>query len=317
MDNTGWILTYRKIRKHWTWPDGEYSKLEAWLDLLFEAEYETTQASKKGRVVKIERGEQLYSKRKLAEKWQWSRTKLNNFLDWLKHDKMITIEKTDLYYHPIKIKICKYDLYQKKKSQVELSEPQGVKSGYGDPKHQPRAKQNTNKNTKCQIPEGQEVNPSNQTPKTPTKKPIKTHNINVKKLIKEYIDTSKIKIDQIDEIIKNCNGKIDKTIEIESIKFLWNLLPDQISNIEKITPRRKEMISDLWDNDVLVTVKDWLRLFRQILVSDYLSQVEFDWIISSLNNAVKVLEGKYQSKPNGNRSDGFGSNNNQFRRKGY
>lgn len=272
-------MTYRKIRNHWTWPDGKYSKLEAWLDLLFEAEYETTQASKKGKVIIIERGEQLYSKRKLSKKWQWSRTKLNNFLDCLERDKMIEIEKTGMYHYPIKIRIYKYDLYQKKKSQLEVSEPQGVKSDFEDPKHQPRANKNTNKNTNTKAPEHQGVTPANQTPKTPIKKPIKTHNINIKNKEKEAITT----------------------ISISEIKEIWNE-SNFTKKIRKITKERKQNISDLWENDVLVTKSDWQELIKQIEISDYLQNETwfcFDWIVENEQNAIKVLEGKYRNQDNG------------------
>ena len=285
MDNTGWILTYRKIRDHWTWPDGEYSKLEAWLDLLFEAEYETVQTKKKGEVVEIERGEQLYSKRKLAEKWQWSRTKLNNFLNCFKLDKMIKIKKTGMYHFPIKIRICKYDLYQKKKSQLEVSEPQGVKSDFEDPKHQSRANKNTNKNTNTKTLEHQGVTPENQTPKTPIKKPIKKHNINIKNKEKEAIT-----------IIRICE-----------IKKLWNK-SKATKNIRKITNGRKQHISDLWESDILVNKSDWKELIKQIGASKYLQNqkwFDFDWIIKSEDNATKVLEGKYQDKPDNQFREGY------------
>jgi hypothetical protein len=68
-----------------------FSKLEAWLDLIVSARFEESEATEliDGKMISWKRGQFPASLRYLAERWQWSKTKVNNFIRLLENEQMI------------------------------------------------------------------------------------------------------------------------------------------------------------------------------------------------------------------------------------
>lgn len=109
---TGWISLHRAIRKHWLYEeDRKYSRFEAWVDLLLEANHDDEKIMFDGSLITVKRSENLTSLRKLSERWRWSITKVNSFLKILEEDEMITVKKDT---KKTVITIVNYDLYQNK-----------------------------------------------------------------------------------------------------------------------------------------------------------------------------------------------------------
>lgn len=88
----GWIKLHRDIQDHWIWRDKEpFDTRSAWMDLLLLANYEDFKTKRKGKIVSRKRGEVNASSRYLADRWHWSRNRVNRFLRLLESDGMVSI----------------------------------------------------------------------------------------------------------------------------------------------------------------------------------------------------------------------------------
>ena len=85
----GWISVHIQIQGHWLWADKPFSKGQAWIDMLMLANHEDKQILFVRKVVDFKAGSFITSEVKLAERWEWSRQKVRDFLDLLKAEKMI------------------------------------------------------------------------------------------------------------------------------------------------------------------------------------------------------------------------------------
>lgn len=106
----GWIKMHRKLKKHWLFQEKRvYSKLEAWIDLLLRASYQDEKKMFNNKIVPLKRGQLVTSIRCLANDWDWSKKKVQSYLQLLVDDGMITVtsdkDKTI-------IEINQYDCYQ-------------------------------------------------------------------------------------------------------------------------------------------------------------------------------------------------------------
>jgi len=85
------IRLSRKFFEHPFWSeDREYSKGEAWLDLIQFARFEPSAAIVNGKVIELQRGELCASIRFLAKRWSWGEQKVRTYLDTCKRLGMIT-----------------------------------------------------------------------------------------------------------------------------------------------------------------------------------------------------------------------------------
>ncbi|QQU16537.1 hypothetical protein I6I79_00660 [Enterococcus casseliflavus] len=114
MADKGWIALHRNIREHWVYQEKRvFSKYEAWLDLLMDANHQNNKFLFDGQLIEVNRGEFITSVRQLCERWGWSNTKVNRFLEMLEHDQML-IRKSDS--KKTVISIVNYDFYQRYES---------------------------------------------------------------------------------------------------------------------------------------------------------------------------------------------------------
>jgi hypothetical protein len=103
----------RKFFEHRFWKESrEFSKAEAWIDMLREARWsiETGKAFINGKHVIWERGQWPVSYRFLAERWGWSTKKVGNYLDFLEAEGGIKKETQKETGQTI-ITLCNYDVY--------------------------------------------------------------------------------------------------------------------------------------------------------------------------------------------------------------
>ena len=83
----------RKLFNNFLWEEKrEFSRAEAWIDLLQLARFEANSTKEiiNGRVIEYERGERPLSLRLLADRWKWSKNRVDKFLDLLVSERMIT-----------------------------------------------------------------------------------------------------------------------------------------------------------------------------------------------------------------------------------
>lgn len=105
----GYIKLHRKFFENTLWKEPrEYSKAEAWLDLIQSARFESSQVILHDRVIEVQMSEVAASRRYLEKRWGWGSTKVNNFLDFLRKNQMITTKQTS---GQTIITICNYKRY--------------------------------------------------------------------------------------------------------------------------------------------------------------------------------------------------------------
>ena len=116
----GYIKLHRKFFENTLWKEPrEYSKAEAWLDLIQSARFESSQVILNGRVIEVQMSEVAASRRYLEKRWGWGSTKVNNFLDYLKKNQMITTKQTS---GQTIITLCNYERYNGEQTTKQTSD---------------------------------------------------------------------------------------------------------------------------------------------------------------------------------------------------
>ena len=113
----GWIKLHRKLAMNKMWLHDEFTRGQAWVDLLMLANHEDGFIRVRGHRIEIKRGQVGWSQESLAKRWKWSRKKVSNFLQELQEMEQ-QIEQQKNNFSSI-ITIVNYDLYQQKEQQNE------------------------------------------------------------------------------------------------------------------------------------------------------------------------------------------------------
>lgn len=104
----GYIMLFRQLKENILWDDKPFSKGQAWIDLLFRANFTDAKILIGNTNFTLQRGQFVTSCLKLSEDWGWSQTKVYTFLNMLENESMIKHEKNNKF---TVISIVKYDLY--------------------------------------------------------------------------------------------------------------------------------------------------------------------------------------------------------------
>lgn len=97
MKKEGFIPISRRLFNNFLWKEErEFSRAEAWLDLIQLARFEANSIKEiiNGRVIEYGRGERPLALRFLADRWKWSKNRVDKFLDLLVSERMITKKTT-------------------------------------------------------------------------------------------------------------------------------------------------------------------------------------------------------------------------------
>lgn len=120
MSEKGFIRLNRKFFENALWKEPrEYSRAEAWLDLIQSARFDSSSVIVKGRVLDVQKGEIAASRRYLEARWGWGSTKVGNFLDVLKQNQMITIKQTS---GQTILSLCNYSLYNEPQTNQQTTD---------------------------------------------------------------------------------------------------------------------------------------------------------------------------------------------------
>lgn len=93
MARRGWFKLHRKFKDNFLWKEPRvYSRWEAWLDILSEANYDDSVMMFDGATLKVKRGQWITSQLKLSKRWMWSRGKVERFIQTLMENGMITVQ---------------------------------------------------------------------------------------------------------------------------------------------------------------------------------------------------------------------------------
>lgn len=153
-EDRGWIKLHRSIQNHWIWDSEKepFDSRSALADLLLMANHSENKIRFKNELIIVDRGQRVTSLRKLSERWNWSNTKVRNFLKLLESDGMIIMEKDS---KKTVITLCNYNKYQDsephEKNTVETQEIHTENTEETDREHAKdtsNTREHTNKNYK-------------------------------------------------------------------------------------------------------------------------------------------------------------------------
>ena len=105
----GWISLHRTMLDHPFWGAEKFTKAQAWIDLILNANHKESRVMIKGQFINVDRGQQIRSQVTLAKKWKWDRKTVHRFLKLLESDLMIVQHGTHL---TTIITICNYSEFQ-------------------------------------------------------------------------------------------------------------------------------------------------------------------------------------------------------------
>ena len=154
--NGGWIKVHRKILdNNWLSKNRVYSNFEAFMFLLLQANHKDAIYPLVDGVIEIKRGQLVTSQKKLCKQFNWSNSKLRNYLKTAKTASMIHTETTS---KTTCITIIKYDTYQSNqidnklivnRKQIENKSKSNTNNNGKNVKNEKNVKKN-NKNT-CHL----------------------------------------------------------------------------------------------------------------------------------------------------------------------
>lgn len=269
----GWFTLHRGWRENDLFK-GEFSRADAWVWLIENACWKPTRARIKGDTIELQRGEMSFSIRFLAEKWGWSKSRVDRFLADLREEMMIETrskfgtnnERTPGHGQSV-LTICNYAKYQ------DLSTKERDNSGTssGTTAGQQRDKEEQgNKGTRLDS----EANASVSTPgvDAPTQPD----------LLGSPLVNSEQPIDQAISVWKTIGGRCGWSIPTK-------LTPDRR---KKLVARLRENGIDGWTSALTRAAKS------KMLGHDPPQWWNFDFIIKNPENILKTLEGKYDDQFN-------------------
>lgn len=117
--NMTWIKLYRSLLNNDLYLIKPYDRLHAWIDLLLLAEHKTHKSMWRGQMTEFRRGDVNLSMKRLAERWGWSRGKVERFLSTLSELEMIHL---NVHRNRTVITIEKWDFFQGQQTSKRTSE---------------------------------------------------------------------------------------------------------------------------------------------------------------------------------------------------
>lgn len=119
--NNGYLMLQRRFFSHALWEESrEFSRAEAFLDLLQLAAYAHTKKIVKGVLVSLAPGQLCASQRYMADRWGWSTKKVRHFFALLEADQIIEPQKNR---EGTIITLCNYEKYNSSDPEKEPQKP--------------------------------------------------------------------------------------------------------------------------------------------------------------------------------------------------
>ena len=112
MAKQGWICLHRKLQDNPLWREQrEFSRAEAWIDILMEARWnkEPAKILIRGTVYACNRGQCLYSLETWADRWGWTKSRARKYLTLLQKMGQIDTERDT---RTTRLTVCNFDTYQ-------------------------------------------------------------------------------------------------------------------------------------------------------------------------------------------------------------
>ena len=122
----GYMLLYRKIQNDPIWLSERFTKAQAWIDLLFLANYEDGFiVVGNGETIPVKRGQCAWSQSRLAKRWKWTRGKVEQYFKHLIEQGTIQrINQGKIGRKTTIISILNYEKYQDRATKQATSQAQ-------------------------------------------------------------------------------------------------------------------------------------------------------------------------------------------------
>ena len=117
--NMTWIKLYRSLLTNDLYLIKPFDRVHAWIDLLLLAENKTHKKLWRGKLTEFKRGDVNLSIERLAERWGWSRGKVERFLSNLNDMEMISL---NVHRNRTVITIEKWEFFQGQQTSKRTSE---------------------------------------------------------------------------------------------------------------------------------------------------------------------------------------------------
>jgi len=91
----GWITLHRQIENNPLWLLEPFTKAQAWVDLILNANHTDGYFMVRGIKIEIKRGQIGWSELTMAKRWKWSRMKVRRFLKYLDGEQQTIQQKID------------------------------------------------------------------------------------------------------------------------------------------------------------------------------------------------------------------------------
>lgn len=159
MGRSGWIRLHRKLKDHPFWRQHRrFSRAEAWLDLLMDAHWQDEEVPQGGQLVLVKRGQVLFSARRKAEIWGWSR---NTTLDWFRFLEAHQMVSREVSHGPdggyTLLTIVNYD---KNQNPADVMEDNELSHGMGHDLSHARATLEPRTEQREEVKKGEKENPA-------------------------------------------------------------------------------------------------------------------------------------------------------------
>lgn len=92
----GWVAIHRSICENDLWFLEPFTKAQAWIDLVLNANHKDGEINIRGNIIHIKRGQIGWSQITMAKRWRWSRQKVRRFLEYLIIKQMISIDNSEI-----------------------------------------------------------------------------------------------------------------------------------------------------------------------------------------------------------------------------
>ena len=121
---SGWVIIHRKIEENFLYFLEPFTKAQAWIDLILNANHKDTSINIRGNIIKIKRGQLGWSEVTMAKRWKWSKNKVRRFLKLLETEQQTIQQK----YRSITTitTILNYNNYQNDTADDTAERPQTI-----------------------------------------------------------------------------------------------------------------------------------------------------------------------------------------------
>lgn len=298
----GWIKLYRKITENPLYFSEAFTRLQAWIDLLIIANHDESYIYVRGNKVEIKRGQVGKAQDTLADRWKWSRGKVDRFLKELEKSGQIVRQKNSVMSL---ISIVNYEVYQCGSTTESTADK-------------------TTDDTPKDTTDGRQIIPQNgqQTDQqTDVNKNVKKNNILSPKVDNipsppkgEEALTPALASKAVEpkledeEIIQPEPAQKKKPLPAKKIADMWNTTCTGYPKIFTLSEARKNKIrirvEEMGGIEKAMPIMQ--TIFKKMQESKFLKggnkrgwKASFDWVFENDKNWVKVWEGNYDENKNG------------------